>query len=447
MKSEKSYAYRGAMNIVAVCMSMTIAANCDADERLFEIADKAARDGRLSDMQLAYEQALLAEPMSIRAMTGRAAALAWQGQYKEARRSYVQALQIDRQNVDALTGLGYAYAWDAEYSKAHTQFRRALDVDPTNSNARKGIAYSYFWDGDFELALDSFELAESIAPQDAEIAEASGQVLMSLGRSRDALSSFDKALRLDPGRVSAIAGRRHAGTSAPVLEVTSRFGTTSNAGSGIRGLEIAHWPAPATRFAIRYDNSLSLDNPSLSRRGEDVPSYIAALQQTFLERWTVTAEVGRRNHVDGDENLVSLQGAYSASSGVIRLGATIGHHETGHNNKQVFAGFNFPMGDRWRLEPTVYFARTGPEEDDEWRGVINMEYWTGSFWRLGGVVGIGEITTANAAFDGSTRNAGIWGSVLIADRQSLYISFRHEQSPIASISVAELGFTYRLPGN
>ena len=55
-----------------------VSANALEHESLFSQADKAAQEQRLADMQRIYELILRSEPDNVRALTGRAAALAWQ---------------------------------------------------------------------------------------------------------------------------------------------------------------------------------------------------------------------------------------------------------------------------------------------------------------------------------------------------------------------------------
>lgn len=429
------------------CLSIAVCSAAGANDDLFEAAQKAALDGRLVDMQVAYEQILNKEPGSVRALNGKGSAQAWQGNYENAQATYQLAIGIEPDNLDSLIGLGYAYAWAGAYSNAHTQFHRALNIDPTNSSARKGIAYAYYWQGEHDLALESFEIAQSIAPNDAEIEEATGRVNLSLGHMRDAVSHFDRSLKLDPNRHSARLARRSAYTSAPALEIATRVGSTSNAGTGLRAVEVVHWPAPTTRFAARYDNTLGLDNASISDRGEDSPGYFASVHQTIQERWLVGVEVGRRNLTGGNQTIVAVQGAYNRANRVIRLGTQFGRHAAGHTDKLVFGGFNFPLSTRWRLEPTVYLSRTGTAGDDEWRGVINAEYQAQSYWKAGATIGAGRINASDSTFDGNTTVAGLWANVLISDRHTLQLILRREETPTANFTVAELGFTFRMAGN
>lgn len=432
---------------IFACFITTIGHADEANDSLFQAADRAAQEGRLVAMQAAYETILSLEPHNIRALNGKATAQAWQGDYAGAQVTYKRALEFAHNNSDAFVGLGYAYAWSGEYVRAHTQFQRALRIDPKNISARKGIAYSYYWAGENQLALDSLALAKTITGDDAEIEEASGRVNLSLGRSRDAVLHFDRALQIDPQRESARLGRRSAYTNAPALELNTRVGSTSNAGTGIRAVEVAHWSTPETRFALRYDNSLGLDNVSISDRGSDAPGYFGSVQHIISPRWAVGAELGRRELGDFDQKVVGLQGSYTTPFGVARLGTQYARHDAGHNDKLLFGGFNFPLGFRWRIEPVVYLARTGAASDGEWRAVVNAEYQTQSTWKIGGFIGTGNIDAADSTFSGGTTVGGLRGDYLIADRYSVQVSLRREQMPTAKFTVAEVGFTYRLPGN
>ncbi len=418
-----------------------------ADESLFRVADEAAVAGRLDDMQAAYEKILVTDPKSMRALNGRAAALAWQGNYAAAQSAYLQALAVDPKNLDAQIGIGYAYAWSGAYTRAHMHFQRALRIDRKNISARKGIAYAYQWAGESELALESLEIAQSVSGPDPEIEEAVGRVKLTLGHSRDAAAHFNRALEMDPTRRSARLGRRSAYTAAPMLAVTSRFGSTSGAGTGLRALEVAHWAGKDTRLAIRYDNSLGLDNASISDRGDDAPGYFATVQQNFGNRWTLGAELGRRDFAIGDQNIVGLQVGYDSPVGVVRVGSQLGRHSAGHTDRLVFGSLNFPVATGWRLEPTMYVSQTGGASDDEWRAVVHAEYEPQSYWKAGGFIGAGDISAADAAFEGSTSVAGVWGRFLLADRHTLHLLLRREGTPTADFTAVELGFTYRLPGN
>lgn len=442
-------ALHGSGRLLAVLVGALIAnaPGAQANDALFEEADEAAREQRLADMQSIYERILDQDPDNVRALTGKAAAHAWQQDYAAAQSEYSRAISIEPDNIDAHVGLGYAYAWAAQYTAAHTSFQRALRIDPMHPGARKGVAYTYFWSGEHEFALEYFDVARSVSSNDAEIEEATGHVKLSLGKERDAIRHFDNALRLDPGRSSARQARKSAFLAAPELELSSRIGTTSGAGTGLRSFELAHWPSQETRIGARYDNSLGMDNPSIADRDEDAPGYFLSVHQRFSNSWAADAEIGRRDLVTGDQEILMLQAIHNSSLGVIRLGGQVGRHDAGHTDRLIFGGINRAIGDRWRVEPIVYLSRSGATKDDEWRAVVNVEYQLPGNWSAGAFAGTGQISSFSPAFDGSTTVAGVWANLLVADRHTVQLAVRREESPSNDFTVAELGFTYRIPGN
>ena len=417
------------------------------DSALFVTAEQAAQEQRLGDMERVYDEILATEPANVRALSGKAAAQAWTKRYAAAQETYQRAIAIAPGHADNHVGLGYAYAWNGDYADAHAAFQEALRLEPGNLAARKGIAYSYLWSGRAEEALDSFQHAGALAEDDAEIAESSGIAALSLGRTRDAVDFFDDALRLEPGRVSARNARRNAYSAAPALESTVRFGNTTDAGAGLRYVELAHWLSQDTRLSVRYDNTLGLDNPSVVDRGEDVPGYFASLRQSMGSRWQLIAELGRRDLPAGNQDVLGLQAHYRLGDKVLRVGGELGRHDDGHSDELVYAGINVPFGESFSIDPTVYLSRTGIADDSEWRGVVNVEYRGNPNWTTGVFAGGGKIDATDPAFDGSTLVAGAWTNFSVAERHTLHFLVRREDAPSTAFTVAEVGFTYRLPGN
>ena len=440
--------------ITACCMlavsaaTMLPAETARADSAaLFDAADLAAREQRLGDMERAYDDILAADPNNVRALSGKAAAQAWTQRYTAAQATYRRAIALAPGNAENHVGLGYAFAWNGDYPAAHAAFREALRLEPNNLAAHKGIAYSHLWSGEHEDALASFQHARTLAANDAEIAESSGIAALSLGRTRDAVDFFDEALRLQPDRRSARNARRNAYQAAPALESTVRFGSTTDAGAGVRHVEVAHWLSRETRLAVRYDNTLGLDNPSVVDRDEDVPGYFASVRQSVGSRWQLIGELGRRELPAGDQAVLGVQAHYRMGDKVLRVGGELGKHDAGHSDQLVYAGINVPLGERLSVDPTLYLSETGIDEDSEWRGVVNLEYRGNPNWTTGVFAGGGTIDATDPAFDGSTFVAGAWANFAVAERHTLHFLVRREDAPSAAFTVAEVGFTYRLPGN
>ena len=438
---------RRARRLIVTALALAAGETFAAAGSDYSAAERAAKEGRLADMQQANEAILADAPGETRALLGRAAALAWQGQYTEAQQTYRDVLAQESGNVDALTGLGYAEAWQGDHNAARSSFARAVEIDAARVDAHKGIAYTFLWSQRYDEALAAFDVAARHAPGDAEIWEARGKALLLAGRNRDAISAFDQALEIEPDRAAASAARVAAWQSAPVFEIGVVAGTTSDAGSGLRRAELAHALSAATRVALRYDNSLGLDNVSIADRGDDAQGYFAAIEHRLRSGVVLGGEVGQRDHVGGEENILALQAALPVASGMWRTGVRLGDHEFGHTNTVLFTGFGFPLSDDWRLEPVIYASQTGATGDEEWRAVFNVEHRVSDRLTAVGFVGTGQVDSAIAAFDGATTLFGGWLRYDTGRYGALTVALRRESTPARDFTIAEFGFVYRLPRN
>ena len=182
-------------------------------------------------------------------------------------------------------------------------------------------------------------------------------------------------------------------------------------------------------------------------RDEDVPGYFASVRQSVGSRWQLIGELGRRELPSGDQDVLGLQAPSRMGDKVLRVGGALGRHDAGHSDQLVYAGINVPLGERLSIDPTLYLSETGIDEDSEWRGVVNLEYRGNPNWTTGVFAGGGTIDATDPAFAGSTFVAGAWANFAVAERHTLHFLVRREDAPSAAFTVAEVGFTHRLPGN
>jgi tetratricopeptide (TPR) repeat protein len=415
-----------------------------ANEEMFERAELAAEQGDILMMQSTYDAILQSDPTNVRALNGKATALAWLGSYYDSQSVYRKALALEPDNLSSLTGIGYAYAWSGDYDKAHDYFQHALAVSPENLGAQKGSAYTYLWSGDTGQALRSFERLAENNPTDAEVAVAVGQAHLGQGAARPAVAAFTRALAISPDRADAINGRRTAYNTPPRVETSVWVGSTSNAGSGIRLAEFAFWIDADTRLSARYDDSLSLDNPALARQGASAETYLAGILHRFNETWSGTVEAGRRNLPDGDQDIYRTELVWTGSRSRVTLGSQLGNHELGYNDNLYYVGYNFLVTGRWRAETNTYFSNTGPDSDDEWRTVFNIDYNAAAGWNalVGG--GFGQVDTMVVPGSEDIRVAHAIVSIPLGFHR-LHLIYRHEKVAGSSINIAMLGFTFRSP--
>lgn len=428
--------------LVALCL-LIAAGRAAADP--YEEAAEAARQGDHVLMQQRYERILAGNPDDVRALNGKATAQAWRGNYFAAIETYRKALARDPDNVESLVGIGYAFSWSGDHAYALDSFEKALAIAPDNLDARKGLAYVALWSGDVDKARDRFTALLADHGDDADLAVALGQANLQAGRGRAAVRAFDHALALQPGRDDALTGRRAAQDGPPVLEVSAWYGSTSSADSGLRLAEFGWWAGRDTRLAVRYDDSLSLDNPAIVRSGERAETVSAGVLHRFGERVTGLVELGTRSLLDGDENIVRAEMTLHNLPGKLTLGTQLGDHDLGYNNNLYYVGLGIPVGGRWQIESNNYFSTTGIEQDKEWRSVLNVLYASDSSWNLVLGAGVGEVNYGGLDNPDDLSVVHALFSMPVFGIHRAHLAVRHEQLPGGDINTAMLGFTYRLP--
>jgi tetratricopeptide (TPR) repeat protein len=255
-------ATRYAALAVALGFSIGLPALAIAADRYYDADAKAAR-GDAAAAEAAYDKLLKKTPYDTRALNGRATARAWASKHDAAQSDYRAVLARDPNNLQALTGIGYSYAWNKQYTDAERSFKAALALAPDNAGATKGLGYTYLWSGRHTDARKVFEDASARWPNDAEIKTALAQA--------------------QP--VAAVKETPQAAPRRMWGELHVWAGTTSNGDAGLRSVEAAYWPQDDWRLALRYDNSLSLDNPALARTGADAETYYASVLHQFNEHW------------------------------------------------------------------------------------------------------------------------------------------------------------------
>jgi len=94
--------------------------------------------------------------------------------------------------------LGEVYASEKEYSQSADELRIALKLDPSSTEAKNALVIAYLGSGEKADALQILsDLAES-ETQDGGVHYRLGQLQIELGMAKDAISSLETAIRLNP---------------------------------------------------------------------------------------------------------------------------------------------------------------------------------------------------------------------------------------------------------
>lgn len=235
---------------------------------------------------------------------------------------------------------------------------------------------------------------------------------------------------------------------APLAELHVWGGNSADdSGSfGLRSAEAALWPTKRDRIGVRYDNSLSQDNAQLARQGIDAEAYFLSYMHDFNGEFLLSGEVGQRALPgDVDQSIYKIEGVRLHENRAAKLGFQLSQTDGGpasYDDTVVYAGYNFPISQNWRLEPQLYLSETGASKDKEWRAATYLEYSDPKKWQLGLGAGYGEIDSSVPNASGDVFNAHARVTAPVGDH-SAHFQVRYEESPATSFTVALVGFSFR----
>ncbi|MBK6705239.1 MAG: hypothetical protein IPG56_16755 [Caulobacteraceae bacterium] len=219
---------------------------------------------------------------------------------------------------------------------------------------------------------------------------------------------------------------------------------------GLRSVEAAWWATERDRFGVRYDNSLSLDNPTLARAGVDAEGYFLSYMHDFDGRFLLTGEIGQRDLPgDAEQDIYKVEGVIFREGDAIKLGAQVSPTEDpidDYTDTVVWGAYNFAVGDEWRVEPALYVSQSGAAEDNEWRAAVYAEYNPPSeAWQVGVGAGYGDIDSDIPGASGSVFNAHARMSFAVFEHHSVHFQVRYEDAPLTNYTTALVGVSFRLP--
>lgn len=431
------------LRALAACIAVLVTV-LGAGDALAASEEDSEREGwRRREAEL--DRVLAEHPLDHGARVERAALRAWQGRYDDSVSDYRVLLEREATDVEALVGMAYALAWAGRYDAAEAAFGSARTLDPENRGARKGLAYVYLWRGENEAATPIFEEIAAADPTDSDARIGLGQARLGLGQGLGAEASFREALELDAESEAAAAGLVAARDAPALLEASVRFGYSSSSEDfGLRHLELGTWLNASTRLWGRFDNTLSLDNPALARSGTPARTYLVGAAHRVTREVFLSGEAGFRELPGADQGVFRLEGSYFASNQGVKLGLQVSPTAEGVVDWLGYGEYDLPLGSRVRLKPQLLYARTGALADDEYRGLLFVEFQAPMGWLLRGAAGVGYLRSAAA-----TSGALLLGladlSIPIFSYHRIHLSARHEALPENTFTVAMAGLTVRLP--
>jgi tetratricopeptide (TPR) repeat protein len=173
------------------------------------------QQGRLTDAEAMFRQALSLNPAYTEAALNLTVTLNDLGKYGEAHGIYAQAMQAVKHAPRELdpfvkgkianmhAELGAAYRAVGAHEDALREYRRALSLCPTFSDVRTELAKTLHEAGDLPGAIRELELVRAESPRFLPALLHLGLAYHAAGRPEDAAGQWRAALAVDPNNGAA----------------------------------------------------------------------------------------------------------------------------------------------------------------------------------------------------------------------------------------------------
>ena len=175
----------------------------DDVQALTLIGDFYLRRGILDKAEQSFSKAIAIEDGSIPARVGLARVAAAADDNEGAVTAFEAVLQRAPQNLIALTSLASFAAIDGDLEKSQQLLLRATEANESAAMPRLMLAQVYLRQGNRLRAEQTAQEAARLAEDNAAIQLGAGDLLVSVGKSREALPYLNAATTLAPGSLNA----------------------------------------------------------------------------------------------------------------------------------------------------------------------------------------------------------------------------------------------------
>lgn len=161
--------------------------------------------GRFDEAASAYRQVVTMNPENFQARSNLGSALTMAGEFVEGRRVFEESLQL-HPIQRTFSNLGVVYYFLGAFDKSVAMHRRAIELSPGQAILWLNLADSLHFAGEIEESAEVFGNALALAGDALAVNSSDTEALFvrawaqhMLGGSRQALSSVERGLALDPG--------------------------------------------------------------------------------------------------------------------------------------------------------------------------------------------------------------------------------------------------------
>ena len=132
-------------------------------------------------------------PRNSVAYTKRGVRRIWAGSYQLAEQDLKMAISLDPTNAEAHDDLGVMEARKENFKKAQKHFENVVKLDPTYSKGFHNLAMSQYILGNYANSLVNINKAIELMPNDKNSLLLKGEILLKLGKSKEAEAILERA--------------------------------------------------------------------------------------------------------------------------------------------------------------------------------------------------------------------------------------------------------------
>jgi hypothetical protein len=130
----------------------------------------------------------------------------------------------------------------------------------------------------------------------------------------------------------------------------------------------------------------------------------------------------------GQTLLGAEQVLYLAGGSALKAGGEAAPREDGRTEWVIHGGASLPAGPRLRLEPTLFYARSGLPGESQWRGLLAGTLGLGRGVELGAGVAGGHNRSFDGAFTGAVWDSYARLSLTLGGLNRLHLLARQERA-------------------
>ncbi len=204
------------------------AGHLEEAQRVFQLGNALAAQGRIDQAVAHYERVLALKPDNVAAHNNLGLMLMAQGKMDQAVAHYERALALNPDDAPTHYNLGLARAAQGKVDQEIAHYQRAVALQPNFAAAHNNLGFTLTAYGKMDQAVAHYERALALKPDYALAHNNLGLTLTAQGKIDQALTHYERALALKPDYAEAhsnlLLTLNYASDKDPVAMYTAHLG-------------------------------------------------------------------------------------------------------------------------------------------------------------------------------------------------------------------------------